>query len=219
DAEGGLLTFAAISYNQSVLPEITMSLGDSGNNPYTFTSAQGINYLTNTNLTPSPGNIGISTVVFGLADSTGLTSVNIVNLNVNDLPEMSTIDNQTINVNSITGPIAFTVGDAGTSVSELVVVAESAYTTLVPNANMLISGTSTNRTLEITPVNDVSGTAYITLTLSDGNTSCSKSFTLTVNGAPSISTLSGQTTQEDTAINPITFTVTDDSDPCALSIS
>ncbi|KPA19549.1 hypothetical protein MHK_000230, partial [Candidatus Magnetomorum sp. HK-1] len=77
---------------------------------------------------------------------------------------------------------------------------------LIPDSNILISGTTTNRTLEITPVNNQTGESYITLTISDGNATFSRSFTVTVNSAPTISTIQNQTTDEDTIIEGISLT-------------
>jgi hypothetical protein len=105
----------------------------------------------------------------------------------NTPPTISDIANQTINEDSTTGPIAFTVGDAETSAAGLVVSASSSNTTLVPNANLVLGGSGANRTLTATPAANQFGSATITVTVSDGTLSSSDTFVLTVsavNDAP-----------------------------------
>ncbi len=219
DAEGGPITLVGVSYNQSVMPENGMNLG-AGTNPYSFTSTQLVNYIKPIDLTPGAGVTGQATIAIGVQDAIGLTNVNVILLSVNDIPYMSVIDNMTIGQNATTGAISFTVSDSGTSVTDLVVTAESSYTSLIPDANIVISGTTSNRTFAITPVSDQTGASYITLTLSDGNASFSRSFTLTVNGYPSIGSIQNQSLIEDTASGPINFTATDgETDPCSLTLT
>jgi hypothetical protein len=70
--------------------------------------------------------------------------------------------------------------------------AVSSNTTLVPNANIVISGTVPNCNLAITPAANKNGAAMITLTLKDNGTplpakSVNTSFTLNVNAVPDLS--------------------------------
>ncbi len=51
----------------------------------------------------------------------------------------------------------------------------------MPNANILIDGAGTSRSLTVLPVMNQSGTTLITLSVTDGATSASTSFSLTVN--------------------------------------
>ena len=55
---------------------------------------------------------------------------------------------------------------------------------MVPINNIVFGGSGANRTVTATPANNQSGTATITVTVSDGIVSTSKSFLLTVNSAP-----------------------------------
>src|SRR5947209_12159874 len=61
------------------------------------------------------------------------------------------------------------------------VTALSSNQTLVPTTNIIISGFGTNRTATITPAPNQNGSGAIRLTVSDGTTNASTSFTLTVN--------------------------------------
>jgi autotransporter-associated beta strand protein len=62
--------------------------------------------------------------------------------------------------------IDFTVNDAETGANDLVVTGTSSNTSVVPNANIIISGTGTTRNVKVTPTGV--GYANITVTVSDG---------------------------------------------------
>ena len=67
---------------------------------------------------------------------------------------------------------------------------EFSNTTLVPNANIVFGGSGANRTVTVTPAANQSGTATITVTVSDGALTASDTFVLTVtpvNDPPTIS--------------------------------
>jgi hypothetical protein len=81
----------------------------------------------------------------------------------NIAPTLSDIADQSTNEDTSTGPIAFTVGDAGTPAGNLTVTGSSSNTTLVPNSNISFGGSGANRTLTVTPAAGQTGTATITL--------------------------------------------------------
>src|SRR5207302_1150554 len=94
----------------------------------------------------------------------------------------------------------------------LVVTASSSNPTLVPSANIVLGGTDANRTITIQPATNQSGSATITVTVSDGSLASSDTFVLTVtavNDPPTISDIIDQATPEDTSTGPISFTVGD----------
>ena len=69
-----------------------------------------------------------------------------------------------------------------------------------------------NRTVAVTPAANQSGSATITVTVSDGTTAVSDTFVLTVtsvNDPPTISDIGPQLTLEDVPTGPIAFTVAD----------
>ena len=107
---------------------------------------------------------------------------------VNDLPTISDITDKTTNEDTATGSIPFTVGDVETAVGSLTVTATSSNTTLVPNANITLGGTSASRTINIMPASNQFGTTTITVTVNDGTGgTASDTFVLTVtavNDAP-----------------------------------
>jgi len=63
----------------------------------------------------------------------------------------------------------------------LTVTASSSNTALVPNSNIVLSGTGTSRTVTVTPVANQTGTATITVTGGDGTATASDTFVVTVN--------------------------------------
>ncbi|MEP7116222.1 MAG: fibronectin type III domain-containing protein, partial [Acidobacteriota bacterium] len=128
-------------------------------------------------------------------------------------PTITAIGNVTIAEDSTTSAIGFTIGDAETAAASLTVSAASANPTLVPNTAgaLALGGSGASRTLVVTPALNQSGSAAITVTVSDGTLTASRTFTLTVNGVndpPTISSVTAKTTAEDTPVT-VTFTVAD----------
>jgi hypothetical protein len=139
----------------------------------------------------------------------------------NTAPTISHIPSQTINEDTTTGAIAFTVGDAETAAGSLTVSGSSSNSTLVPNANIVFGGTGANRTVTVAPAANQTGTATITVTVSDGQLSTSPSFLLTVtavNDQPTITSIANQVTTVGAAVGPINFTV-DDAETAAGSLT
>jgi len=129
-------------------------------------------------------------------------------------PTMAAIGNLTIAEDGVTGSIAVTIADADTATSSLTVAATSANTALVPNttAALALGGSGANRTLVVTAAANQSGSAPITVTVSDGTQSASRTFTLTVtpvNDPPAISRSPAAATVSAGATAQTTVTVTD----------
>ena len=130
----------------------------------------------------------------------------------NTAPTISSMANQTINEDTSTGAISFTVGDAETAAGSLAVSGSSSNPTLVPGGNIVFGGSGINRSVTVTPAANQSGTATITVTVSDGALTVSGSFTLTVtplNDPPTISSIANQTIFSGGTTGPIGFTVGD----------
>jgi subtilisin-like proprotein convertase family protein len=128
-------------------------------------------------------------------------------------PTLSDIADLATAVSTATAAIPFTVADADTPLNSLMVTAVSGNTTLVPNANLVLGGSGTSRTLTIAPATGVTGTATITVTVSDGTLSVSDSFVLTVNAVntpPTISDIASQVIDEDTSTGALVFTIGDE---------
>lgn len=86
-------------------------------------------------------------------------------------------DHQTLNVSSSsTAPLPFTTS----ADSNLTFSVSSDNPTLIQNGNMVLGGTAGNRTVTLTPVAGLAGSAKITITISNGVESAADSFILTV---------------------------------------
>ena len=122
-------------------------------------------------------------------------------------PSIEDIPNQSTNENTVKN-VSFNIGDdTGSLIAS--VTATSSNTTLVPNANLVITGSGGSRNLQITPATNQSGTTTITVvvTATNGRTAQDQ-FDLTVVAVndPPAGTDNTVTTDEDTAY---TFTVAD----------
>lgn len=112
-------------------------------------------------------------------------------ISANTPPTMSDVSDQTINEDANTGALAMTVGDAETAVAALTMSGTSSNTTLVPNANIVFGGSGASRTVTVTPVANLSGSATITVSVTDSNSgTASDTFVLTVNAVNDVPTLS-----------------------------
>ncbi len=196
------------------------------------TSAGGTVTKSGTSLqyTPAPGFNGTETFSYTIQDSAGAASTATVTLIVNPIgggnspPTITALANQSINEDTSSGPLPFTVGDAETPVGSLSVTASSSNQTLIPNANLVLAGTNASRTITLTPApNENGGPVAITLRVSDGTATTVTSFSVTVipqNDAPTVTSIADQTIAEDTSIGPLGFTVGDlETSPGSLSVT
>jgi hypothetical protein len=75
------------------------------------------------------------------------------------------------------GPIGFSFGNLGsTAAASLQVTASSSNPSLIPNGNLLIGGSGASRTITINPVSGQTGSSVITLSVTDGVWTNSRSF-------------------------------------------
>lgn len=141
----------------------------------------------------SQNNVGTS--------ATSSNTITVATTAPNLPPTITAIANQAIAVNRNTGALAFTVGDSTTPAADLVVTAASSNTALVPETAeaLALGGSGASRTLTVTPAAGQTGTALISLTVSDGLRTTATSFTLTVNP--------GNPWPEITSVNSTTFTI------------
>jgi uncharacterized repeat protein (TIGR01451 family) len=122
-----------------------------------------------------------------------------VRIVVNASPILSAIPDQTARENTPIPAIAFSVSDLETPASDLVVAAFSSNTNLLPDANILFDGTTTNRTVTLRPQTNQFGSAVVRMVVSDGLTNARVSFTLTIiaaNSAPTLDPIADRTIDE-----------------------
>ncbi len=97
------------------------------------------------------------------------------------LPTISNVVDRSTLESTATPAIAFTINDNETPAASLSVSGASSNTALVPNSNIVFGGSGTNRTVTITPTAGLSGTATISLTVTDGDLNTAvDTFVLTV---------------------------------------
>ncbi|MAE50538.1 MAG: hypothetical protein CMH27_01880, partial [Micavibrio sp.] len=129
----------------------------------------------------------------------------------NTAPTVTAVADQAINDGESTNALAFTVADADGDA--MTVTATSSNTAVVPDANIVIAGTGANRTVTVTAANNQSGTATITLKITDDRgSSVYETFDVTVtdvNADPTISAIANQTINEDGNTGALAFTVAD----------
>ncbi len=101
----------------------------------------------------------------------------------NDPPWIAPITNQTTLVGTPCGPFPIRIGDTETPVGGLRLSGSSSDQSLVPNTNVFLYNIGF-QSLTVTPVPGRTGSATITVTVSDGTNQTSTNFVLTVTSPP-----------------------------------
>jgi hypothetical protein len=216
-----LVVSAVLSSNPLLIPLQNVQFGGSGGNRLLI-------------VIPAQDLSGQSTVTIRVTDADSPTAhftdrtfkVTVERNNI--APTITSIANVTIDQNTSTGPLAFTVADAETAAGLLEVTATSSNQGVVPDQNILLPFTSStrgDRTVIVTPAANTEGIAVITVTVKDsgsppGTPSNAKTaltaFTVTVRGGvvntpPTIlpKPIAGVITQKNQPTPVIPFTVDD----------
>ncbi len=201
ETAAGSLTLTRTSSNTALVPVANIVFGGSGANR-TVT------------LTPAANRSGTTTVRITVSDGTATAFDEFVLTvtAVNDAPTISNIANRTVNEDTPTPAVPFTVGDVETAAGSLTLTRTSSNTALVPVANIVFGGSGANRTVTLTPAPNQSGTTTVRITVSDGTATAFDEFVLTVtavNDVPTISNIANRTVNEDTPTPAVAFTVGD----------
>ncbi|MEI2722345.1 MAG: hypothetical protein V9H26_02035 [Verrucomicrobiota bacterium] len=161
------LTVSSNSSNPLLVPDANIaldSIADTGGTNRTVT------------VTPAAGQQGQATVMLMVSDGVNASSTSFQV--IVGAPTISTIPNQITSINTPTPAIPFTVTDA--EGDSLVLSSNSSNPTLISDANISISGSGQNRTVTLTPETGQTGIATITLNVTDGFNTNSRSFIVTV---------------------------------------
>ncbi|HEY6080408.1 MAG TPA: tandem-95 repeat protein [Polyangiaceae bacterium] len=218
DIDSATLSVSATSSDPALVPNANISVSPASGAPGT----RNVTVTPLVNRSGGPVTITLS-VSDGALTSTGTFTVTVVP--VSDPPSITPPANQSINEDTSTGALAFSVADADSA--SVTVTATSSDQALVPNANIAVApaaGAPGNRSVTVTPVaNKNGGPVTITLTASDGALTATGSFNVTVqpvNDPPTISNITDRTVEPNTATGVIAFTVADpDGDTLAVSAS
>ncbi|MBN2891588.1 MAG: hypothetical protein JXL97_06965, partial [Bacteroidales bacterium] len=102
----------------------------------------------------------------------------LVHMSVNTEPTISDIPDQNLCVNTSSGPIAFTVDDAAgeTDPADIILTATSSNLAVVPVSGIVFGGSGQNRTVNVTPTINKSGSAKVTVFASDGYSTVTSDF-------------------------------------------
>jgi hypothetical protein len=107
-------------------------------------------------------------------------------LNVNEAPVLTLASESILAIAGETATNVATVSDVDTDVAALSVTASSGNTLLIPAGNITVEGSGADRTISVTPRPGLSGTATVTVRVSDGLNSVRETFTVQVNGNPEL---------------------------------
>jgi uncharacterized repeat protein (TIGR01451 family) len=113
-------------------------------------------------------------------DSDSANNTSAVVASVNSPPTISGITNVVTAQDAAAGPIGFTIGDAETPASALILSASSSNPGLIDAAHIVFGGGGANPTVTLTPLPGQDGASTITLSVSDGMATANTSFLLTV---------------------------------------
>jgi hypothetical protein len=164
---------------------------------------------------PLTNQVGTTTILITVTDASNAvatTDFQVTFNEINDRPSIINIGNLTVNEDTNSVLVAFTIDDPESLPENLTVTASSSLQTLVPNSNLTLGGTGAMRTLRMVPVANQSGSTTISIAVSDGSLTNTDTFVLTVtpvNDVPTISTIADRSLNEDTATGPLAFTIGD----------
>ena len=137
---------------------------------------------------------------------------------VNTAPTVSTIADQAATSGVTAAPVGFTVSDLESPAELLYVTPVSSNQTLLPDANIVIGGTGTSRTITVAPAGGQVGSCQVNLLVSDGILNTVTSFNVTVTAASTlyIATLTPEANHPSTGAGTATLQVAADGTQAVL---
>lgn len=196
----GSLQVTGFSSDASIVPASGIAFGGSGASR-TIT------------ITPAPNQNGAVTITLLVGDGTATTSTSFsaTFAAVNDAPTISQSSPQST-PEDVVKVVSFTVGDQETAAGSLTLAKSSNNQTVAPDADIVLGGSGANRTATITPGLNQTGSATITIIVSDGSLTATNAFLFVVgavNDPPTISSIANQAVNEDTPTSALAFTISD----------
>ena len=196
------LTVTATSSNPSLIP----------NPSVTYTSPNATGSLSFTPVANASGSATVTvTVNDGQAANNTVSQTFTVTVNaVNDAPTLNALSNLSLNENAAAQTISLAgIGSGAANESQtLVVTATSSNPSLIPNPSVSYTSPSATGSLSFTPAADLNGTATITVTVNDGQTAFTRTFTVTVspvNNPPTLGAISAVTINEDATAQTVSL--------------
>jgi VCBS repeat-containing protein len=206
------LVVTATSSNGTLIPQGNIAISTTGS----------VRTIT---ITPAANESGSSLITLTVTDTgnpaASATTTFTVTVNpVLDPPTISAIADTTIAVGGTVNPIPFTVTDPDTDQAALQFSVTSSNSALVNSSNVVILGTGPQRTIQIVPEANATGSSDITISVSDGTTTVNETFTFTVNAAPTIRQVPDIVVDEDQPIPAFQITIDDaETADAALGVS
>ncbi|WP_218417903.1 RHS repeat-associated core domain-containing protein [Alteromonas lipotrueae] len=163
------ISLNVLSSNPALIPASAISIGGSGTTK-------------SLSIEPNANQSGSATITIKASDGllTSESSFLLTVSAVNDVPTISPISNVVLNEDSSTS-VTFTVNDIEKASNGLVVSASSSNASLFASNTLSVSGSSSNRSLSLAPIGNKYGYANIVVTVSDGVSTATRTFSVTVN--------------------------------------
>ena len=131
----------------------------------------------------------------------------------NQAPTIAAVADQSVDQDTVVGPIQISIADQETSAAELNVIVGTDSPNVFPSDGIVLSGTGATRTLTLTPREAATGVTTVAVLVTDGsNASATQTFRVTVNARPAsvkavaLSTFAKGESDEPTIVNGFTFT-------------
>jgi hypothetical protein len=201
-SEAQTLVIAATSSNPGLIPTPSISYASpNATGTLSFKPAAGASGSSVITLSVSDGQAGNSTTARSFTVTVNPVAANIA-------PTLNTIGNYVITQNSAatTVPLSGITSGSSSEVQPLTVTATSSNPGLIPNPGIAYTSPNSIGSLVFAPAANVSGSATITVTVSDGqalNRTVTRSFTVTVNNLPTLNSLSNLSINQDAALQTV----------------
>ncbi len=200
----------------------TLALGVTSSNPALIPTPS-ISYVSpNTTgvltFKPAAGAIGSAVITLSVNDgqvgnntTTRSFTVTVNAVAANVAPTLNAIGNYVVaqNAAGTAVPLSGISSGASSEVQPLTVSATSSNPALIPTPAISYTSPSSTGTLSFAPAANVSGTATITVTVSDGqslNSTVTRSFSVTVNNAPTLNPLGNLSISQDAPLQTVSLT-------------
>lgn len=172
------LTVTATSSDTGLIPNPTVNYASpSATGSLSFTPVANVNGSATITVTVNDNQA---------ANNTTTRTFAVTVTSVNSAPTITSISDRTIVSDTSSGPIPFSIGDVETSPSLLSISAISSNPAILPLTNIVFAGSSSNRTVTLTPVANSSGQSDVTITVGDGAASASTTFRVTATVPPPV---------------------------------
>jgi hypothetical protein len=172
-------------------------------------------------ITPGANAVGSAPVVVTVTDPQGgraVTHFQLTVVAVNDPPSLGTVADQVVLEDAVSAEIPLQVSDPDSPDNALSITAKCADAGLIPDNAFVFSNVNGVRSFHFSPSANRFGTNTVTLTLTDGQASVQRTFTVrvvSVDDPPGISQIADFSMLEGTTTAPIAFTLTDIDTPAA----